>query len=299
MASDFDAHDDDDYNDFDGDGLRWMSIMVVLLVIFGFFSLAWYAYQMSSEQMGDEEVVLIKADESELREAPEDPGGMNIPHQDKTVYETVTAMDSDDTPNITSPSEEEPLVTRELGGASEWIKGRGEPTSSEAKLEVLEKAVASVEKDEIDAIAQKEERDMSAFIKRKEEELAPVIEEMAPIPAPIAKIENPIVEKVEPKPTPKPKVVAKPKPAPKKKAPAASARYRVQLAALKSQAEANKTWSRMSKKSLLKGKSHVINKVKVKGATYYRLRVGSYQTRSSAAAFCNKLKAANISCLVN
>ncbi len=295
MASDFDAYGDDDYNDFDGDGLRWMSIMVVLLVIFGFFSLAWYAYQMSSEQMSDEEVVLITADESEFREAPEDPGGMNIPHQDKTVYETVTTMDSeDDTQRITSPSEEVPLVTRELGGAAEWIKGRGEPTSAEAKLEVLEKAVASVQRDE-DA----EQKNISAFIKQQEKEVLGAVDELAELPAPIIAYEpvtkNPLVETVKPKPVAKPR----PKAAPKKKA-AAAAKYRVQLAALKSQAEADKTWSRMKKSSsLLIGKSHVVNKVKVKGTTYYRLRVGAYQTRASANAFCSKLKAAKISCLVN
>ena len=299
MASDFDAYGDDDYNDFDGDGLRWMSIIVVLLVIFGFFSLAWYAYQMSAEQGNDDEVVLIKADELALREAPEDPGGMDIPHQDKTVYETVTEMDAGEEQKITTPSEEEPLVTRELGGASEWIKGRGEPTSAEAKLEVLEKATASAKEDELFA-AKEAERDISAFIKKQEQDVLDAGEDITPEPLSKPVLENPLAVKETPKPKAKPVVKAKPKPkpAPKKKA-APAAKFRVQLAALKSQAEANKTWANMKKKSLLKGKSHVINKVKVKGTTYYRLRVGSYQTRSSANAFCSKLKAANISCLVN
>ena len=57
----------------------------VALAAFGLFS--WYAYQQAT-RTGEQTVApLIAADEQPTRAKPEAPGGVDIPHQDKSVYE--------------------------------------------------------------------------------------------------------------------------------------------------------------------------------------------------------------------
>ncbi|HLF58273.1 MAG TPA: hypothetical protein VI732_01450, partial [Alphaproteobacteria bacterium] len=66
-------------------GRLWVT--AVALVAFAGFS--WYAYRQATKA-GEEGVApLIKAEEGPTRVKPDEPGGMDVPHQDKSVYERV------------------------------------------------------------------------------------------------------------------------------------------------------------------------------------------------------------------
>ncbi len=87
MRNDYDAGNQEfDDEDYGSDGLRWMSVVVVLLVVLGFFSLAWYAYRTGGQTPSGDGIPVVEAAGGVLKEKPVDPGGMNFPNRDKTIY---------------------------------------------------------------------------------------------------------------------------------------------------------------------------------------------------------------------
>ena len=76
--------------------------------------------------------------------------------------------------------------------------------------------------------------------------------------------------------------------------------YRIQLASLKSEAAAEKTWKRLSSKykDVLASLTVHIQKVALASGTFYRLQAGPFEDRTAAADACAKLKAHGQQCLV-
>jgi cell division protein FtsN len=121
---------------------------------------------------------------------------------------------------------------------------------------------------------------------------------VAPKPAPVAAIPAPVVTM----PAPAPVTVAKvtPPPAAPVTAPAVSGAYVAQIAAFKSQAEAETGWAAFKRNhaAILGGMSPNIVSVDLgEKGTWFRLRTGSFADKAAAAAFCDKLKAEGASCL--
>ncbi|HHL42037.1 MAG TPA: SPOR domain-containing protein [Hellea balneolensis] len=101
-------------------------------------------------------------------------------------------------------------------------------------------------------------------------------------------------ETVEPKPNPKPKPESQPK--------TATSRYVVQVASLRSRAEADALWGRLrAKMGGVIGSKHFadIKKVNLKSkGIYYRLRISGFANKSEAASMCKKLEARKQDCFV-
>lgn len=112
MRNDFDASEREleDDGDYDSDGLRWMSVVVVLLVVFGFISLAWYAYRSGVTSTADGDVPTLEAEAGPLKVAPTNPGGMDFPNQDKTVYETMAKSETGAKTEHLMEAPEEPIL---------------------------------------------------------------------------------------------------------------------------------------------------------------------------------------------
>lgn len=70
---------------------RWVSLSVMLLAAASFSALAWYAYTAGNRSVSEEEVLLVEADAGPIKEKPLDPGGMKVPHQDKTIFDAISA----------------------------------------------------------------------------------------------------------------------------------------------------------------------------------------------------------------
>lgn len=119
-----DENDTVDYRDDDQEGgiFRWMSVFVVILAIAGFFSLAWYAYKSGGEVTSESDAELITADASPVKQAPENPGGIAIPNQDKAVYGLVGGKqeESKGVEHILS-SPETPIVHNEESDTGSWM----------------------------------------------------------------------------------------------------------------------------------------------------------------------------------
>lgn len=126
--------------------------------------------------------------------------------------------------------------------------------------------------------------------------------ETAPPPAP-----KPAPVKAEPKPEPKP-VVEKPKPIAKAPAEPAAAKpaagahgaASVQIGAVSSTTLADKAWSDAvaAAPGLAAGKGKGVEKIDKDGHTLYRTAVTGFASKTEAAAFCAKLKAAGKACFV-
>lgn len=102
--------------------------------------------------------------------------------------------------------------------------------------------------------------------------------------------------------TPAAKPVVKPAELPAAPTPAATGSYAVQVAALRSQAEAEQLWTRFSAKHsaiLPSGFGRDINRVdRAERGIFYQLRVAGFTSRDDAKQFCEQLKARGQDCLV-
>jgi hypothetical protein len=65
------------------------AITFTLVLIMG--SVLWFTYPKEAEKQELNSVPIVKADAGPYKIAPDDPGGMEIPYRDSTVYETIQA----------------------------------------------------------------------------------------------------------------------------------------------------------------------------------------------------------------
>ncbi|MBV8938296.1 MAG: hypothetical protein JO089_00460, partial [Alphaproteobacteria bacterium] len=103
---------------------------VLLLAGIGFIALAWYAYTTGTRTLNDDELMVVEADKTPVKEKPLDPGGMKFPHQDKMIFEAISGAPAPAPAHEehVTPSPEEPVARPQ---AAEQTPGAPE-TSSEA-----------------------------------------------------------------------------------------------------------------------------------------------------------------------
>ena len=224
-----------------------------------------------------EQTIVVEESQRPVKVRPTNPGGMDIPDQDKTIY---GRLRSDE---VSEPVVEHLKITEETPVRPQAPTKEGQilgtprvmpETADEMELEVLSMQQKAVE----------------APVSKK----PVVVIEKAKVktPAPVAKAP---VEKAKP--------VAKPATEVKKQAPVASKTdantWKVQLISLPSKAGAQKAWPKILKanSALLTGLDHDIAEVQINGkGTFYRLRVGSFKNRKDAQDLCNKLKSRKQDC---
>lgn len=138
-----DADENYEEEEYESGFLRWMSVFVVLVAVGGFFALAWYAYHTGTQSIAPEDVALVQAEKTPVKEAPADPGGQQFPHQDKTVYENI-ASDPKARQNVERvlPAPEEPV---KMDGAAtpqaeSWVNSTLPGASSDVTSQVAQNA---------------------------------------------------------------------------------------------------------------------------------------------------------------
>lgn len=125
MSKDFDEINPDHIEgEPEGQLLKWMSILILFLAVGGFFALAWYAYHTGTNQsevvQAEENLDLVKADAEPLKETPQDPGGQQFPHQDKTVFNAISGDDKQPVERIL-PASEEPVEHADKAETETWM----------------------------------------------------------------------------------------------------------------------------------------------------------------------------------
>lgn len=96
--------------DFANDGMstrkRLILTSITLIVFIGLSVLIWMSYTSESEGLGP--IPVVQADNSVIKKKPEEPGGKEIPFQDKEVFARVDNLPADEE-TVISASAEIPL----------------------------------------------------------------------------------------------------------------------------------------------------------------------------------------------
>jgi len=117
-----DEEDDDYYTydatDEDDDGRRRpIVVLAIVALIVVFAGVVFFAYKQGLKQGAQGNPPVIRADDSPTKVAPVNPGGIDIPHQDKTVYDRISGDKSpaEGTEHLL-PSPEEPMAMKPPSG---------------------------------------------------------------------------------------------------------------------------------------------------------------------------------------
>ncbi len=301
--------------------VRWLPKIIAIGVVGGFFTLAWYAYHTGSQSYKEDELMVVEADKTPMKEKPLDPGGMKFPNQDKTVYDTFSG-NSQAAAKVERvlPPPEEPLPKQgEDSETTTWINDKLHAKDQGKQEQVIGedgavKATSAIKEVPVDAfkkpkpVNQQVAEMLLPGAKDKLVSSADKIDVKKESPA-VAAAEQ-AVKIVSAKDAPaadatavQPKVIKvadeTPPAAPAVKPAASTGSAKAQLGAYRSEREANDAFGKMQQKfPELSGKSPSIVKADLgaKGI-YYRLRVGG-MSAGDAKALCDALAAKKQPCLV-
>lgn len=98
-------------DDMTGRRMMIAALTVVILAIFG--GLVWYSYLEGTD---NGPVPVVRADKAVVKEKPDTPGGMQVPDQDKSVFNRVAAGQADESENLEPGAElpiERPVTAQE------------------------------------------------------------------------------------------------------------------------------------------------------------------------------------------
>lgn len=227
---------------------------------------------------------LVRAEEGPVKVRPEEPGGIEVPDQDKLVYDRLTGESAAVEPERLLPAPEEPSsageempeaapsaeVGEEVAPEPEPVAGEEEEPSAQPVAEpAAETAEAPV------APPPAEPAPEATFAPERETEtaLAPAGPEEAPQPLPLG-------------------------------APSAATeggRYFVQLGAFRTEAAAERGWEQLRKAhpDLLGGLELIVERADLgpEKGVYFRARSGPFAA-AAAKALCEKMKSRDVGCFV-
>lgn len=255
---------------------RLLPIAVAIAVVLGFGGILWYVYSQGVRS-GSEDVAPVIQPDGPAKIKPEDPGGLVVPHQDKEVYGVIDgAADAvDNNLEVLLPPPEDPMQP---------VIPEAEATAEAALKPSVAEAPA------IPSITEPVEDPPLPVPELAAPDEPPTVETVTvPEPEPVVAPEpEPVVAAVEPAPAPEPVVSADPN------------GWRIQIAAVKTEAAARSEWDKQQKRNpdLLGGLTLSIQQTTVNGTKYFRIRGGSLPDRAAAVKLCEQLKAKKLGCLV-
>jgi len=264
-------------------------IVTALAAVFCFGAIVWYAYTWGTGKMASEELPLVRAEPMPEKVKPEQPGGMEVPYQDKLVLNEGTA--GEDAPQVERllPAPETPQPPEPMESPAEMAEAGGEALMPAEAAEAPLMAEAPEAPAEIPA--------------------PPVETADAGMVKPIPKPETAPAEggdqiaallEQEPLETANGKTDATTAPAATQTAALTEGDVVLQLSSVTSETAATHEWARLQKAhpDQLGGRKLSLETAEVKGTTYYRVQTGPFASRDAAAKVCAQLKARNQDCLV-
>ena len=240
--------------------IRWHAIGIGLLIGV-LVAVLITVFIMTFSEEPKEPAVLVSS-MGEVKTRPAEVGGMDIPDQDKLVYQRMRSSDLNTAVVKVVSEEEHPLPP----------------------------PVIPMEEEEITEVEEAIEPPPELPVRVVEEKPA------EPVAPPVVEKKEPA--KAQPKAQPKAEAKAEKAPAPAKVT--ATPKWRAQLASMSSKADAEKAWNPMVKKHsvVLSGVSHqVIKATTANKKTVYRLVAGAFDSKKQAQDFCAKLKARGQDCI--
>ncbi len=320
-----DNHDySEDYDDIEEPEtrsvLRFAPLFAVIAAVAGVGALAWFSYKSGTTETvsSGDNIPLIKAEEGSIREKPLDPGGMEIPNQDKEIYDAVAGKtarsSSQETEEVAVVQEDEIIPVTETQAKNQDPQPKQEQETvaiTQNTVTPTQSVTPSPQVAEAPVAAQKTIENVQQ--KPSETKVEKIISSPQPKQE-VAKIEaktetKTAVKKIESEVKPSAEANNN-KPSPSKldntsKTSSASStgdsKVRVQLAAFKTEKEALETWDKIfaKNKDILSNKTFTVKKADVPGkGVFYRLQVGSFNNRDEAGKFCSTLTVRNQACFI-
>ena len=275
---------------------RALPIFIALFALGAFGGIVWYAYTQGVQSGVSTVAPVIKAEDGPTKAKPEQPGGLQVPHQDKQVFQRL--LPEGQTPQtverLLPPPEplQPPPAPEPAAPSAEPVQPLPSQTVAERPVVTPQPAPQTVPQGTPPvpsaAPAPQPPQDAPA-------QTPPAARAPAPQPAP-----QPVAE-----PKPEPKAEPKPTPAPAQTqasiAAVSGGGFKVQLAAVRSDEAAKQEWNRLKNryKEELGALSLTVQRVDLgagKGV-YHRIQAGPLDEAAAERA-CTALKAKNQACLV-
>ncbi len=261
-------------------GSKVLPIAVAAIALIGFGVITYYAYNQGVRSGSEEAAPLLQPDGS-AKVQPEDPGGLDIPHQDKLVYNRIDENVDDTRVERLLPQPEEP-ETPKLEDVT--VEGEAQSAGDTVEQNVVEESQAVTRKGS-DGQPRPPEPQSPQKPQLPEPELAEPKAPPAAAPMPESKPDTTVTETK----VPAPEVVDLNK------------SWRIQISAVKSEESAKAEWAQKQKEhpGLLSSLVLQVQKIKVQGkGTFYRVRGGPLKDQNAARKLCADLQAKKVGCIV-
>lgn len=323
LDADSDAFDYKPVSSDEGSGGKAVKLILAASVIAALGGAAWYF--VGSTPMDQDQVPIVRAEPTPMKEKPQDPGGMDVPNRDKTVYNRVSGENTEPKLERLLPRPEKPLdmpaqpvdtieaeanatgLTKSLPPLPETPKEVGEVEAQTPSPVEEAKVLPAVPTEEMAEEIQEptpapveDPNGPRALVKRSEQPVAVNKQDKDDLAAKIAEALQ------EPK-SDAPKQVAavtpptKPNAAPSSVQESPMAGYLMQILSSKSQSGVAATWQKIKTNhgDIVNGlKSNIVKADLGDKGIYYRLRLGPVQTGDEAKNICAKLKKRDVGCFI-
>jgi hypothetical protein len=277
-------------------------IVTALAAVVCFGAIVWYAYSWGTGQMTGEDLPVVRAEPMPEKVRPEQPGGMDVPHQGIAVLNEGTAGDAPQPverllPRAETPAPPEPLApelpqTAQVGSEESQQEPVPEaPLMAEENDADVTEAPAAETETETGLLA---EGGISRPVRKPDAGAAGESDQIA------ALLEQQPLETSNGQAAPKPAPAPPAAPAATQTAALKTGDVVLQLSSVKSEAAAGQEWKRLkaAHPGLLGTLPLALETAQVQGTTYYRVQTGPFPSRSAANEVCTQLKSRNQDCLV-
>ncbi|MEQ9332782.1 SPOR domain-containing protein [Thalassobaculum sp.] len=295
---------------------RALGVFVATFALAAFAAVVWYAYDQGLQRGSEATAPLIKADPNPTKVRPEQPGGLQVPNQDKLVYDAMRPNETG-APKVerllppperpvAPPAPPQPRVAPVAPSAEATVPPA--PETAPATPPAADTGIPPariVTPAPTPRIPTPDETPPSPPIEARaqpEPTAVPEVPAVAPPSvAPAPSVANPAVGKRDTAPTPSQVAAASPPPASPPSARPAPGSFRIQVGALREQGAAESEWARLQKRfpGELGALEHRIQKIDLgpgKGV-FFRIQSGGV-SEASAGAICGGLKAKGQPCIV-
>lgn len=249
-----------------------------------FVLVAWYAYVSGARSGAGGPAPLIQADSTPFKMRPEQPGGMEVPHQDKLVFERLNPGAGGDSVERLLPGPEQPLSRPEPPEA---------PVADAVPAPLEPDAAVDPEAEPSYPVVAAGEPPPAAAPR------APV--EPAPVPVPVpAPAPAPAPAQAAPAQPPPVQTAASPPPAPPSQPAGAGKRVRLQIASVRSEEVARQEFQRLQRRfpSELGSLGLSVERADLGDrGIFFRVHAGPVE-EARAGSICQALKAQSVGCLI-
>ncbi len=279
----FDGMEDD--GDDEGSRLPLL-IVIALLVLAAFAGVVWLAYTQGVQRGRQDVPRLIAAENTPVKTAPKEQASADNPVAGLKIYQNKAPVD----PQVAEQEHHLPSIITQPGEPLFSAFGPQKGAAEAAKAAAARNAAQPAAQ----APAPVAPAMRPATPEPKAGPVKPAPVKPAPVkPEPIKPVQSAVVAPPKPVQSVPPAAMAAP-------LAGGGGAFVAQIAAFKSQAEAQAGWNTFRSKhgGLLGGYGPNIIAVDLgEKGIWYRVRTGSFPDRASASAFCDRLKAQGASCM--